>query len=158
MKKIIYFILFALISTGIFAQEIQLKGIVTSADDRQPLPGVSVVVVGTTKGTVTNFDGEYQLNVAGDAILQFSFIGMESQEIAVNGRSEINVEMLTETTGLDEVVVIGYGTVKRKDVTGAVSMVSSETIENIKPVKVEQALQGTMAGVNVTAQSGAPGA
>ncbi len=158
MKKIIYVILFALFSTGVIAQEIALKGVVTSADDGQPLPGVSVVVKGTTNGTVTNFDGIYQISVPENAILQFSFIGMKSQEIPVDGQTEINVVLETETTGLDEVVVIGYGTQRREDVTGAVSMVNAETIENIKPVKVEQALQGTMAGVNVTTQSGSPGA
>lgn len=157
MKKIIYFFICTLFTTGVFAQEIALTGVVTSAEDGLPLPGVTVVVKGTTNGTITNFDGIYQLNVPADALLQYSFIGMKTQEILVEGRTEINVVLETETLGLDEVVVIGYGTQKKEDVTGAVSMVNAETIENIKPVKVEQALQGTMAGVNVTTQSGAPG-
>ncbi len=158
MKKFIYFFVCTLLTAGVFAQDVSLRGSVTSADDGEPLPGVTVLVKGTTKGTITNFDGIYQLDVPGDATLVFSFIGMTSQEILVENRTEINVILATETTGLDEVVVIGYGTQKKKDVTGAVSMVDAETIENIKPVKVEQALQGTMAGVNVTTQSGAPGA
>jgi TonB-linked SusC/RagA family outer membrane protein len=157
MKKIIYFFICTLFTTGVFAQELTLKGVVTSADDGLPLPGVTVVVKGTTNGTITNFDGIYQLSVPTDAILQYSFIGMKTQEIPVDGRTEINVVLETETMGLDEVVVIGYGTQKKEDVTGAVSMVNAATIENMKPVKVEQALQGTMAGVNVTTQSGAPG-
>lgn len=158
MKKFIYLIIFTLLTYGVYAQELTIKGTVTSADDGMPLPGVTVVQQGTTNGTTTNIDGEYQLNVPGNTILLFSFIGMKMQEISVDGRTEINVVLETETTGLDEVVVIGYGTQKKEDVTGAVSMVNAEMIENIKPVKVEQALQGTMAGVNVTTQSGSPGA
>ena len=158
MKKIIFLFFCTLFTIGVYSQEVALTGVVTSADDGQPLPGVTVVVKGTTNGTITNFDGIYKLTVPSDALLQFSFIGLKSQEILVNGRSEINVVLETETLGLDEVVVIGYGTQKKEDVTGAVSMVNAETIENMKPVKVEQALQGTMAGVNVTTQSGAPGA
>ncbi|SHF08937.1 TonB-linked outer membrane protein, SusC/RagA family [Mariniphaga anaerophila] len=158
MKKFIYLILYTLLSYGVYAQEVTLRGTVTAADDGMPLIGVTVVQEGTINGTVTNLDGEYQLSVPADASIQFSFIGLKSQVIPVNGRTEINVVLETETTGLDEVVVIGYGTQRKEDVTGSVAIVNSKTIENIKPVKVEQALQGTMAGVNVTTQSGAPGA
>ncbi|MGC9352230.1 MAG: SusC/RagA family TonB-linked outer membrane protein [Mariniphaga sp.] len=158
MKKILFFLLCSLFSLGSFAQEITLKGVVTAADDGQPLPGVTVVVKGTADGTVTNIDGVYQLTVPSDATLVFSFVGMETREVPVNNRSQIDVVLQSATLGLDEVIVIGYGTQKRKDVTGAVSMVDSRTIDDLKPVKVEQALQGTTAGVNVTTQSGAPGA
>lgn len=158
MNRSIILILCTLFTLGVHAQNITLKGVVTSADDGSPLPGVTVVQEGTTNGTITNFDGIYEFTLPANANVQFSFIGMETQIIPVNGQTEINVVLKTETTGLDEVVVIGYGTQRREDVTGAVSMVDAETIENIKPVQVEQALQGTMAGVNVTTQSGAPGA
>ena len=158
MKRILTLLMMSIWSLALMAQDLAVSGVVTSADDGQSLPGVTVVVKGTTNGTITNIDGRFQINAPADAILQFSFIGMKSQEIAVNGRTGINVAMEIETTGLDEVVVIGYGTQKKEDVTGAVSMVNAETIENLKPIKVEQALQGTMTGVNVTTQSGAPGA
>lgn len=157
MQKILLLFFGFLVALGSFAQQTTVKGVITSADDGLTMPGVTILQKGTMNGTITNIDGAYQINVPANAVLQFSFVGMKSQEIPVNSRTEINVVLETETTGLEEVVVIGYGTQKRKDVTGAVSMVSSETIENIKPVKVEQALQGTMSGVNVTAQSGAPG-
>ncbi|HSH20014.1 MAG TPA: carboxypeptidase-like regulatory domain-containing protein, partial [Draconibacterium sp.] len=147
MKKIIFFFFSALFTIGVYGQEISLQGVVTSADDGQPLPGATVLVKGTATGTITNFDGIYTIKVPSDATLVFSFIGMKAQEILVDGRTEINVVLENETLGLDEVVVIGYGTQKKSEVTGAVSMVNAETIENIKPVKVEQALQGTMAGV-----------
>lgn len=158
MKKILLILFVILLAPQVFAQEILLKGKVTSAEDKLPLPGVSVVVKGTTIGTITDFDGFYQLNVPSGATMLYSFIGMVTQEIPLGGRSQIDVVLESTTLGLDEVMVIGYGTQKRKDVTGAISMVDSKTIEDLKPVKVEQALQGTMAGVNVTTQSGAPGA
>jgi TonB-dependent starch-binding outer membrane protein SusC len=158
MKKNLLLIFISFLSLGVFAQELMLTGIVTSAEDRQPLPGATVVVKGTTNGTITNFDGMYELNVPSNATLVFSFVGMESQEIPVNNRSEINVVLESSFVGVDEIVVIGYGTQKRKDITGAVSIVDAKTIESLNPIKVEQALQGTTAGVNVTTQSGAPGA
>ncbi|GAB4332073.1 MAG: TonB-dependent receptor [Bacteroidales bacterium] len=141
------------------AQEITVSGTVTAADDGTTLPGVTVLVKGTTNGTTTDIDGKYTLkDVPPDGILVFSFVGMKTQEIPVAGQAVIDVAMETETFGLDEVVVIGYGTVKKRDVTGAVSVVDSKVIDNLKPVKAEEALQGTVSGVNVTQQSGAPGA
>ena len=103
-------------------------------------------------------DGIYQLNVPANATLIFSFVGMTTQEVPVNNRNEINITLASAFIGVDEVVVIGYGTQRRRDITGAVSIVDAQTIENLNPIKVEQALQGTTAGVNVTTQSGAPGA
>jgi TonB-dependent starch-binding outer membrane protein SusC len=158
MKKILLLLIVLWFSSGVFAQQIQVSGTVSSAEDGMPLPGVTVLVKGTTNGTITNFDGLYRLAVPPGATLVFSFVGMTPQEIPLNGRNLIDVSLVSSTQGLDEVVVIGYGTQKRKDVTGALSMVDSKTIEDLKPVKIEQALQGTAPGVNVTAQSGAPGA
>jgi len=158
MKKLQLSFLLLLGFLGVFAQNTAITGIVTSADDGQPIPGVTVLVKGTTNGTITNLSGSYQLTAPQNSTLQFSFVGMETKEVAAGTLTELNVIMETEATGLDEVVVIGYGSIKKKDVTGAVSMVDAKTIQDLKPVKIEQALQGTMAGVNVTTQSGAPGA
>ena len=161
MKKnysvLLILLLFA--SVQLIGQERSITGIVTSSDDNLSVPGATVIIKGTNTGTVTNIDGEYQLQGAVDeSILVFSFIGMESQEILVGTQSIINVALSSDVALLDEVVVIGYGTVKKRSVTGAVSTVDTKTINSLKPVKVEQALQGTMTGVNVTQQSGAPGA
>lgn len=140
------------------SQEITVTGTVTSADDKLTLPGVTILVKGTLVGTTSDIDGKYTLNqVPADATLIFSFVGMVNQEIPVNNRAIIDVVMETESFGLDEVVVIGYGTVKKKDVTGSVSLVGSKTIDKLKPVRAEDALQGTVTGVNVTQQSGSPG-
>jgi len=141
------------------AQEKTISGIVTSSDDGLTIPGVTVIVKGTSTGTTTGIDGDFLLNnINPSDTLIFSFIGMASQEIVVENQIIFNIFMESDISQLDEVVVIGYGTVKRKDVTGAVSIVDSKTIKQLNPVKVEQALQGTMTGVNVTEQSGAPGA
>jgi TonB-dependent starch-binding outer membrane protein SusC len=159
MRKILLSLFVILcVSVSLLAQESTITGKVTAAEDRIPLPGVSVSVKGTTIGTVTNLDGVYHLSVPSNAVLVFSFIGMKTQEILLNGRTVVDVVLENDTEGLEEVVVIGYGTVRKKDVTGAVSVVGSQTIEKLKPVKAEEALQGTVSGVNVTAASGAPGA
>jgi TonB-linked SusC/RagA family outer membrane protein len=116
-----------------------------------PLPGVSVVVKGTTTGTITDFDGNYSLgNVPGNAALQFSFVGMKPQEVKVEGKTNINITLVEEAIGIEEVVAVGYGTVRKKDLTGAVSNVNmkdNSTKISISPV---QALRGSIAGVNVT--------
>jgi TonB-linked SusC/RagA family outer membrane protein len=142
-----------------WAQERNVSGVVTSDDDGLPIPGVTVLIKGTFKGTTTDINGNYTLNnVPVDSTIVFSFIGMTPKEVKFNGQLKIDVVLMSESTALEEVVVIGYGTVKKKDVTGAVSMVDSKTINKLKPIKVEEALQGTMTGVNVTQQSGSPGA
>lgn len=161
MKKnySVLFLLLLFCSVQLSAQERTISGVVTSVDDNLTVPGATVIVKGTTNGTVTNMDGEYQLSgVNNQSVLVFSFLGMKSVEILVEDKSIINVSLLSDISMLDEVIVIGYGTVKKKDVTGAVSIVDSKTISALSPTKVEQALQGTMTGVYVTEQSGAPGA
>ncbi len=161
MKKAFTFFMLFFILWCVKAQtqEITVSGTVISADDNVTLPGVTVLVKGTVIGTTTDIDGNYSLSqVPSRGTLVFSFVGMVSQEIPVEGRTAIDVELETESFGLDEVVVIGYGTVRKKDITGSVSIVDSKTIDKLKPVKAEQALQGTVSGVNVTQQSGAPGA
>lgn len=152
------FLLLTLAFTGtICAQEITVSGMVS--DDIGPLPGVNVLVKGTNIGTATNFDGEYTLtDVPTDAVLLFSYIGFEDQEIPVNGRSTINVRLVQDSEALAEIVVIGYGTVEKGDVTGAVSSISSDAIERSNPITIDQVLQGRVAGVHIQQNSGAPGA
>jgi len=160
MKKVftILFILF-LFSANLIGQGKSVSGVVYSADDNTTLPGVTVIVKGTTIGTVTDMEGRYLLNdVPPDATLVYSFIGMTTVEVKVGSQSVIDIKLQTNVSELDELVVIGYGTVKKRDVTGSVSVVDSKTINSLKPVTAEEAFQGTMSGVNVTQQSGAPGA
>lgn len=157
MKKTVLALLILMASFAGFAQGLQVKGVVTSADDGQPIPGVSVVVKGTATGTITNMDGNYTLNVSGNATLVFSFVGLQTQEIAVNSKTTINVTLRTTTENIDEVVVVGYGTQKKSVVTGAISSVKAKELEKVSPGRVEQALQGRVSGVTIAANSGQPG-
>ncbi|MCB7482045.1 SusC/RagA family TonB-linked outer membrane protein [Christiangramia sediminis] len=143
---------------GAYAQSFSVSGLV-SDENNMPLLGVNVIVKGEARGTTTDFDGNYTVeNISAGDVLQFSYVGFVTQEITVSDQQIINVTLQTDSESLDEVVVIGYGTQQRKDITGAVSVVDNQTIDELQPIKVEQALQGTAAGVNVTPSSGAPGA
>jgi TonB-linked SusC/RagA family outer membrane protein len=137
-----------------------VMGVVTDASTNQTLPGVNILVKGTVdRGTTTDIDGNYVLrNIEPDDTLRYSYIGFQTVEIPVDGRSEINVSL--EPSVLEsgeEIVVVGYGTKKRSEITGSVSSVSSETIAETPILRVEQALQGRTAGVFVANQSGQPG-
>lgn len=138
--------------------ERRISGKVTDSRN-QPLPGVTVVVLGTTTGTVSNANGEYTFNLPANATtLQFSFVGMRAIEVPVDGRSTINVVMEEETIGVDEVVVVGYGTQKKVNLTGAVSQISSEQLENRPVSNMTQILQGAIPNLNVNFSTGQPGA
>jgi len=141
-----------------FAQQgISVTG--TVSDNDGPLAGVNVIVKGTTTGVVTDFDGKYQMNVPNaDAILVFSFVGYVSVEMPVGDRRVMDVTLYEDSQLLDEVVVIGYGTVAKKDVTTAVSIVSTKDIDERPIVTAAQAIQGKAAGVNVYQPNGSPGA
>jgi TonB-linked SusC/RagA family outer membrane protein len=122
------------------------------------LPGVAVLVKGTTTGTITDSSGNYSLsNVSNSATLVFSFVGLKTQEIAINGKSSINIIMQDESIGIEEVVAVGYGTVRKVDHTGATSSVKSELITSRPISKIDQALQGTIPGVSVVSSNGQPG-
>ena len=130
-----------------------------SDETGEALIGVSVLVQGTSTGAATDIDGNFSVKAASDDVLVISYIGYESQTIPVNGRSNISVTMGDDTELLDEVVVVGYGTVKKSDVTGSVSSVKSEEIRAFPLLNAGQALQGRAAGVAVQTQNGGePGA
>ena len=123
-----------------------------------PLPGVSVIIKGTTQGTATNSDGTYSLsNVPIDGTLQFSFVGMKTQEVKVEGKTTINVSLFVDAIGLDEVVAVGYGTQKKASLTGAISSVKSAEIITTKSESVTNMLAGKMAGVRIVQKTSEPG-
>lgn len=157
MKKVFLALLILMSSFAGFAQGLQVKGVVTSADDGQPIPGVSVVVKGTTNGTMTSIDGSYSLKVPENSTLSFSFIGMTTKEVPVNNQSTINVVLSSTTENIDEVVVVGYGTQKKSVVTGAISSVKAQDLEKTAPGRVDDALQGRVSGVTIASNSGQPG-
>jgi TonB-linked SusC/RagA family outer membrane protein len=138
-------------------QQFIVTGQVTSAADGSALPGVSIVVKGTTEGTTTDSDGRYSLDVSPDATLVFSFVGFESQEVSVAGRSVINISLIESSQSLEEVVVIGYGSQSRETLTSSVSKMDAKVLENEVFGNVATALQGTVSGVRVQQFSGQPG-
>lgn len=136
-----------------------IRGKVTDAESGDELPGVNVLAKGTTTGTVTDIEGNYSLTVADDInVLVFSSVGYVSQEVPINGQNTINVQLTSDIQSLSEVVVIGYGTQERSEVTGAVSSVSAEEISRQPVSGLDEALQGRAAGVQVTPSTGQPGA
>jgi TonB-dependent starch-binding outer membrane protein SusC len=158
MKSKLFAIAFTLISAFCFAQDAEISGRVTEAATGDPLPGVSVVVKNSSTATVTDLDGNFSITVPEGSILEFSSIGYTTFEKVVTASETITVSLETAVESLEELIVIGYGSQRKKEVTGAVSTVSAETLDQLRPVKIEQALQGTVSGVNVTSTSGSPGA
>ncbi|WP_084708890.1 SusC/RagA family TonB-linked outer membrane protein [Siansivirga zeaxanthinifaciens] len=147
--------LFFALSSFIVINSQTISGTVTA--DGQPLPGATVLIKGMTKGTSTDFDGNYILEASPQSTLVFSYVGYATQSVLVGNQKTINVNLVADNK-LDEVVVIGYGTQRKSDLTGAVSSISSEDIASLPVARVDQALQGRAAGVQVTQTSGAPGA
>jgi TonB-linked SusC/RagA family outer membrane protein len=159
IKKALGFLMlcffFVAVSVGAYAQ----KTVTGEVKDEGglPLPGVSVIIKGTSLGTVTGIDGDYSIsNVNDDATLVFSFVGMESQEVAVGTQTTINVTMNTSTIGLEEVVAIGYGTQKKANLTGSVGVATAERLENRPITSAGQGLQGVIPSLNVTIRNGDP--
>ncbi|MGB9591669.1 MAG: TonB-dependent receptor plug domain-containing protein, partial [Candidatus Kryptoniota bacterium] len=157
MKHVGFLLLFFLVSYSLKGQNVTIKGLVTGSDDRQPIPGVTVVQKGTANGTITDIDGKYSINLPSGSKLVFSYVGMEPQEFLVGGDAEINVVMRPKIEQLDELVVIGYGTKKKRDVLGSVSSISGDEIVSLPASSISNALQGKAAGVVVTNTSGVPG-
>ncbi len=153
-----FLLLLTLLTSITYAQETSVSGTVKDNTD-MPLLGVNVIVKNTAKGTSTDFDGNFTLNnVSVNSILEFSYVGYQTQEVTITQNNQVlNIILVESAESLDEVVVIGYGSQKKKEVTGAVSLVSSKTIEELRPLEASQALQGTTSGVTVNSASGSPG-
>ncbi|MDT0551834.1 SusC/RagA family TonB-linked outer membrane protein [Urechidicola vernalis] len=155
LKKYIYLVAILFSCIG-FAQN-SITGVVTDADG-QPLPGAGVQIKGSTTGAMTDFDGNYTISAQSADVLVISMIGMVTQNITVGNQSVINVSLSADVAQLDEVVVIGYGSVAKKDLTGSISTVKTKELETPVVAKFDEALAGRIAGVNVTSNEGTPGA
>ncbi|MCH5246802.1 MAG: TonB-dependent receptor [Muribaculaceae bacterium] len=138
------------------AQSVTVTGTVTSAADGEPLIGVSVMVIGTQNGTATDIDGNYSINAQMGQILEFSYVGFQKREVKIDG-TRIDVALLENSEVLDEVVVVGYGTLKKKLVTGATSQIKGDEIAKLNTTSPLQAMQGQLPGVTITSNSGQPG-
>ena len=158
MRRTITFLLIFLLSglSFAFAQNINVKGTVTD-NTGAALPGVSVKVKGATTGTVSDVNGHYAISVSSNSTLVFSYVGFTSKEVAVAGQLVVNASLIANSTGLDEVVVVGYGTQRKSVVTGAIASVSAKDLKDQEVTRLDDALQGRTAGVTVTQSSGAPG-
>lgn len=156
MKAKINLLLFFLFSVSGFAQNLTVSGVVTSSEDNMPVPGVNVIVKGTTRGVSTDFDGNYTIEVKTGEVLEFSAVGLKTVTITISNQTTINVIMETDIASLDEVVVVGYGTQKKADLTGSITTIKSEDITRTPSGAAMQSLQGKVAGLQVVS-SGAPG-
>jgi TonB-linked SusC/RagA family outer membrane protein len=160
MKKqlsLFLFILFA-VQTIMAQDNWQVSGVVTDAEDGLPLPGVTVSVLGLTQGGITGLEGEFSLSLPKGKSLRFTYVGYKTQTVTIKGNEVLNIQMETDTHLLEEVVAIGYGSIKKSDLTGAVGSVSGDQLRMVPVSGVDQALQGRLAGVTVNANSGQPGA
>ena len=158
MGKQITLLFLLLIGFCATAQTVNVKGVVKDAVTGEVLPGVSIVIKGTVKGTESDFDGLYNLkNMNVGETLVFRYLGYKQYEVVVKS-ARVDVSLEIEAESLDEIIVVGYGSQKRKDVTGSVSIVGEETLQALKPIDATSALQGTTSGVAVNLSSGAPGA
>ncbi|WP_153797931.1 SusC/RagA family TonB-linked outer membrane protein [Foetidibacter luteolus] len=156
-KKLLYTILLFLVSVQVMAQ-VQVTGTVTNDKDASPLAGVSVTVKGSTTGTATGADGKYSIQVPGaTAVLVFSFTGFANQELTVGSQTSINVSLKESAASLDEVVVIGYGTARKSDLTGSVGTVKASQLQERPSASLNESMAGRVAGVQINTNSGRPG-
>ncbi len=153
--KIKTLILLLCITYTSFAQQ-TITGVVKSAKDNETLPGVSLVIKGTTNGTVTNFDGNFSIDVPTDGILVISYIGFQKQEIQINNQSALEILLEEDVVKLDEVVVVGYGTQKKSDITGSVTSVKVDELRQVPVARADEVLQGRVAGVQITNNDASP--
>ncbi len=157
IKKIFLSLFFISLMTAAYGQR-SVSGTITDAADGTPLPGVNVSVKGTVRGTISDISGHYELALQeNDETLVFSYVGYETEELGIGSRSRIDMALKLETKSLDEIVVIGYGTIKKKDLTGSVSTVKPEDVQGMPVARADLLLQGRAAGVEITQNSGAPG-
>lgn len=151
-------IVMLLLSITTFAQQsFVLNGQVVSEVDNMPAPGVNILVEGTSNGTTTDFDGNYSIEVKNGDVLNFSYIGFVTQSITINNQKELNVALVEDAEALDEVVVIGYGTQKKSHLTGAISKVVNDDLDQIAVARVDDALVGQVSGVSIQATEGEAG-
>jgi TonB-linked SusC/RagA family outer membrane protein len=158
LSKVLLSGIMLLLSIQIFAQDRTVSGKVTSSEDGLGIPGASVAIKGTTRGTATDVDGNYKITVSGSAVLTITSVGYLTQDVTVGTRAQIDVTLAADTKSLKEVVVVGYGTQKKSQMTGAISSVGAKQIQELPITNARQALQGRAAGVDVVQPGSKPGA
>jgi TonB-linked SusC/RagA family outer membrane protein len=157
LSKVLFSMFFVLMGIQMLAQDRTVTGRVTASDDGSGIPGASISIKGTSKGTSSDADGNYKITVSGASVLTFSSVGFNSQDVTVGNKSQINVALAADTKALTEVVVVGYGTQKKSQLTGAISSVTSKQITEMPITNLGQAMQGRVAGVDVAQSGSKPG-
>lgn len=159
MKRLVGTTLLALFSLLAWSQNVTVQGRVLDAShDNEPMIGANIMVKGTTQGTITDFDGNFTMDCPAKSTLVVSSVGYKTEEVPLNGKTSLTISLKEDTEVLDEVVVVGYGTMRKVDLTGSVGSVSGDKLKESIIVNADQMLQGKVAGVQVSANSGAPGA
>ena len=158
LKNKLTLIVILLFSITVIAQDRTVSGTVVNAADNIPIPGVNVIVVNTARGASTDFDGNFQIKVSEGEVLQFSYIGFNTKLQVIKNQTELNISLTEDLSQLDEVVVIGYGTQKKSHLTGSISKVTNETLDQIAVARVDDALIGQVSGVNIQATNAEAGA
>jgi TonB-linked SusC/RagA family outer membrane protein len=159
LKFKITLLLLMLVNIFAYAQDTYtIKGVVMAKADNSPLPGVTIRILKTSKGVQTDFDGNYSLKVKNGDVLQFSYLGYSAQTIIVNGQKTLNIALIEDVSSLDEIVVVGYGTQKKSHLTGSISKIKNEKLDQIAVSRVDDALIGQVSGVNIQATSAEAGA
>ena len=158
LKFKVTLIMLMLMSVSLYAQEsFTVNGVVTSSEDSEPLPGVTVRVLNTTRGVNTDLDGKYSLQVANGDVLEYSYLGYASQQITITNQRTLNVSLVQDNSILDEIVVVGYGSQRKSHLTGAISKVKNEKLDQIAVSRVDDALVGQVSGVQISATEGEAG-
>ena len=137
--------------------QVSVKGMVTDSDNNQPIAGVNVLIKGSSTGAATDFDGSFSINVDKGDILVFSYIGYSTLELTYNGELKLDISMSEDSSQLDEILLIGYGSTTKDDLTGAADLITSDDFNQGAVLSPEQLISGKLAGVSVTSGSGAPG-
>ena len=150
LKTKLSLVLFMFSFAVLFAQQsLTVSGKVLAQSDGQPIPGVNILIVGTTTGAVTDFDGNYQIQVSTGDVLQFSYVGFVTERVTITNQTTLDISLFDDTNELDEVIVIGYGTQKKSHLTGAISKVVNQDLDQIAVTRVDDALIGQVSGVNI---------
>ena len=136
--------------------QVSVKGMVTDSDNNQPIAGVNVLIKGSSTGAATDFDGSFSINVDKGDILVFSYIGYSTLELTYNGELKLDISMSEDSSQLDEILLIGYGSTTKDDLTGAADLITSDDFNQGAVLSPEQLISGKLAGVSVTSGSGAP--
>ena len=158
LKFKITLLLVMLVNVCYYAQDAYtLTGVVNSKGDNSPLPGVTILIQNTNKGSETDFDGNFSIQVEKGQILEFSYLGYSTQKVTISNQKTLNISLVEDASVLDEIVVVGYGTRKKSHSTGSIAKIGGDDVAAVQATRVDEALAGKLPGVLIQNQDGSPG-